>query len=171
MFNDIFLRYIKSNCCVHLEIGALLSWTHLVSLFSILSTTTKAQKKARGPGRSTRPCVYDLFDFAPLPPAPRDVVPLLGASSAWLNRVSIPQAIRDKRRNGHKTWKSGRSSKTSSRSSMLLPFLHDNQGWQDRLVQIQTRSRGGGATAGKGDRSEDEKKSEDGVHRSGGTKL
>lgn len=71
MFNDMFLRYIKSNCCVHLEIGTLLSWTHLVSLFSILSTTTKAQKKARGPERSIRPCVYDLFDFAPLPPAPR----------------------------------------------------------------------------------------------------
>lgn len=54
---------------------------------------------------------------------------------------------------------------------MLLPFLHDNQGWQDRLVQIQTRSGdGGGATAGTDGRAGDEKKSEDQVQKGGDTK-
>lgn len=66
-------------------------------------------------------------------------------------------------------WKSGRSSHPPSSSSMLLPFLHDNQGWQDRLVQIQTRSVDAGAATSTGDRSGDEKKCEDEVQKNGGT--
>jgi len=51
---------------------------------------------------------------------------------------------------------------------MLLRFLHDNQGWQDRLAQLQTPSGDGGAAAGTDGTSGDGKKTEDERQKSGG---
>ena len=53
---------------------------------------------------------------------------------------------------------------------MLLPFLHDNDGWQDRLAQLQTPSSDAEANDSTGDTAGKEEKAEDELQANGGTK-